>query len=237
MPPTDLSVPYVWCPEYTLRSVAQRILIVWNDDPRPVGTDYHAPNIDEAELVCTDLNKPLGYEDHQQWLPIAATYIRVTAKGAPVLLKAPDFKPWDRDAAMKAVDDFIPAYEEITKTLAQDPAASDLTADMLGELARVLDGCVAETDDNIALQQMHVAALADNPARWEPHHRFRTTRAGNLLEYFNTVRKSLDTLRAKASDTYEIVAQKPLELAPDFAPRTPEAIAATEAAASPILRV
>ena len=237
MPPADPTVPYVWCPEYTLRSVAQRLLIVWNGDPRPVGTDYHAPNIDEAELVCTDLNKPLGYEDHQQWLPVAATYIKVTARGAPVLLRPPDFKSWDRDGAMKAVDDFIPAYGEITKTLAQDPSASDLTADMLGELARILDGCVAETDDNIALQQTHLAALKSNPGRWEPDPRFRAVRGGHLLEYFNTVRKSLDALRAKACDTYELVAGEPLELAPDFAPRSPEAIAATEAAASPILRV
>lgn len=235
----DPSVRYVWCPEYTLRSVPQRLFITWENQPHAIGTDYIAPNIDEAELVCTDLNKPLGHDSHKQWLRIAATYIQITAKGAPVLLKEPEFKPWDRDAALHALDEFLPAYRDAVRSLAPDPEteAPDPTADMLADLARTLDRLVAETDDNIGVQRAHLDALQADPGAWEPDPNFRIFRAGHLLRHFESVRSPLAELRAKASDTYEIVTGHTLQLPPDMPPPDPAAQAAIAESASSVIRV
>lgn len=237
MPSIDPSVRYVWCPEYTLRSVPQRLFIAWENEPHAIGTDYIAPNIDEAELVCTDLNKPLGHETHKHWLRIAGTYISVTARGAPVLLKPAEFKAWDRDAALKALDDFLPDYRAAVQSLHPESDLPDPSADMLAELARTLDRLVAATDDNIGVQRTHHEALQANPDAWEPQPDFRIHRAGALLHHFESVRGSLDELRAKACDTYEIVTGTPLQLPPDMPPPDASAQAAMAAAASPVIRV
>ena len=241
MPSIDPSVRYVWCPEYTLRSVPQRLFIAWENEAHAIGTDYIAPNIDEAELVCTDLNKPLGHDSHKQWLRIATSYIQITAKGAPVLLKQPEFKPWDRDAALQALDEFLPAYRETLRSLGPDTETEtehpDPSADMLGELARTLDRFVAETDDNIGVQRRHLDALQADPGAWEPDSNFRIFRAGELLRHFESVREPLVELRAKACDTYEIVTGHTLQLPPDMPPPDPGAQAAIAEAASSVIRV
>ena len=237
MPLIDPSVPYCWCPEYTIQRVPQRLMLTWDDNPDAVGTDYYAPNIDDAELVASELNQRLGYEHPDEWREVAAAYIQQTCNGAPILLTPARFEPWDADAADKALQAFLPSYGDITEPLNLFESRPELSENLLRDLANQLEQLKAETDDNIAFQLQHYEELRKNPELWteqeqEPYP-LRLHRARELLRHFRIVSERFAELRNKVTTAYQELTGDELEFAPDF-PARPEARAELAGATSPI---
>ena len=233
MPHIDPSIPYCWCPEYTIRSVPQRLNLVWADTPEPVGTDYFTPNIDDAELIVDDLNKRLGYENRDAWLPIAATYIEITCQGAPILLKPAEYRAPDSQDAGDALRIFLPAYTDVTEPLDLFDTRAELSTNFLAELATSLDQLLAETEDNVAFQQHHFEELRKNPELWGDHIKLRQHRAGELLRHFRTVAEHFTGMRTQIAETYQELTGEPLQFAPSF-PVRPGATEELAAATAPI---
>ena len=225
MPQFDPTIPYCWCPEYTVRSVAQRLNLVWTDTPQPIGTDWLAPNIDDAELIADDLNKRLGYENRDAWRPIAAAYIDVTCQGAPILLEQAQYSTPDTQAAGDALRTFLPAYSDIAEPLRLFDTRAELSVNLLRALADTLDKLAAETDDNVAIQRQHFEDLRKNPELWGDHIDFRIHRAGELLRHFRTVTDQFTALRDQVADTYQELAGERLEFAPSFPIRVADDLA------------
>lgn len=227
----DPSVRYAWCPEYTLRRVPQRLMVVWLDNPKPVGTDFLSPNIDDAELVADELNLQLGFPDRDAWRPLADAYINETCNGAPILLKAADFAPFDEAAADKGLQTFLPAYGDIAQPLQLSDSLPELSASLLTELAYTFDQLSAETDDNLAFQRHHLETLRNNPGAWT-HAKLRIHRAEQLLEHYRTVGEHFVRLRTKIAAAHQELTGEDIEFAPNF-PARPEAQADLAAATSP----
>ena len=237
MPHIDPSIPYCWCPEYTIERVPQRLMITWDDNPQAVGTDYYAPNIDDAELVANELNQRLGYEHLDEWREVADAYIQQTCNGAPILLTPAQFEPWDADAADKALRAFLPSYGDITEPLNLFETRAEIPESLLRDLAHQLEQLKAETDDNIAFQQQHYEELRKNPELWREQaqdlYTLRVHRARELLRHFRIVSERFAELRTKVAAAFQDLTGDELEFAPDF-PARPEARAESAGAPSPL---
>ena len=237
MPHIDPSIPYCWCPEYTIQRVPQRLMLTWDDNPQAVGTDYYAPNIDDAELVASEVNQRLGYKHHDEWLEVAGAYIKQTCNDAPILLTPGQFEPWDADAADNALQVFLPSYGNITAPLNLFESRPEISETLLRDLGHQLEQLKAETDDNIAFQYQHYEELRKNPELWKEQaqdlYKLRVHRARQLLRHFRIVSEHFTELRTKVATAFQDLTGDELEFAPDF-PARPEARAELASATSPI---
>jgi hypothetical protein len=213
----DPRTPYCFCAEYTLEQVPQRIHLVFQGEPRPIGTDFLAGNIDEAEDFCDALNLQLGLNP-EQTAEISATYINETCNGAPVLLRPADFKPWDREKAINGIDEFLPLYDEISKITSDDPEEqTNNNAEMIAHVAQTFDNLASQAGDNIALQLRHFEELKENPETWS-NPDMRIHRAGELLRYLRSIQKQLADLRDRTVENYQRLTGEMPNLTPDFQP-------------------
>ena len=213
----DPKTLYCWCPEYTIQQVPQHLLIVFEGQPRPIGTDFLSGNIDEAEDFCDSMNIQL-HLNPEEAERIASTYVAETRAGAPILLRPADFQPWNREKALAGLDNMLPAFEEVASLVSSDPAhRHQANAEMVADIGQMFDNLSSQAGDNAALQVHHLQDLQENPEIWtNPQPRIH--RAGELLRHLRSVEKQLADLRDRALQTYETITGVPLALTPDFHP-------------------
>ena len=214
------TTPYCWCPEYTIRVVPQRIQVVFLDEAHPMGTDYLAPDIDEAEDFCEALNRQLDVSPARA-LEIADAYIQ-SKDGAPLLLKPADFTMPDRTTILSAVQELlVPAYRTLSGAIAAPEEGEEtVTAEMVSDTAHVFDRLVTELEDNIVYQGRHIEEMKQSPHLWEGLDT-RLYRGGELLRHFRIVRDTYAEVREEFCRHYEVLTQRTIEFAPYFPPPHP----------------
>ena len=213
----DPTTPFCFCPEYTLQQVPQRIHLVFQGEPDPIGTDFLAPNIDEAEDFADSLNLRIGL-NAEQTAPIVATYINVTCKGAPILLTPANFKPFDREKAVAGADELLPFVDHISQITAHTPEERTTSnAEMIAHFAQHLDNLASQTRDNAAVQADHLNDLKANPEVWS-NPETRIHRAGEILRHLRTVQQHWTDLRDRTVQNYEKLTGNKPNLTPDFEP-------------------
>lgn len=214
----DPSTPYCFIPEYTLRTVAQRICIAFEHQAEVIGTDQLAPNIDEAEDFCNKLNAQRGITPNQS-IEIAAAYIEAI-HGAPILLKPADFEHLDKNSVLEGVRDIVPLWDDIAKAIDPDGADPSITSDLVSETATMFDRLLAETDDQIVYQKRHLEQLSRFPHLWDTID-FRKWRAGELVVHFETVRGHFQDVLTELCDHYKHITGAEITFAPYFPPPPP----------------
>ena len=213
------TTPYCWCPEYTIRVVPQRIHVVFLDEPHPLGTDYLAPDIDEAEDFCEALNHQLNVSPARA-LEIADAYLQ-SREGAPLLLKPADFPMPDRTAILNAVQELVPVYRSLSEAIsAPEEGEETATAEMVSDTAHVFDRLVTELEDNIVYQSRHIDEMNRSPHLWEGLET-RLYRAGEVLRHFQIVRDTYAEVRDEFCSHYEAITRRKIEFAPYFPPPRP----------------
>ena len=214
----DPSTPYCFVPEYTLRTIAQRICIAFEHQPEVIGTDQVSPNIDEAEDFCNTLNGQRGITPHES-IEIAAAYID-TINGAPILLKPADFKHLDKPAMLEGVKEIIPLWQDIAQAVDPDGDDASMSSDMVSQTATMFDRLLAETDDQLVYQKRHLAELTRFPQTWDTID-FRKWRAGELVRHFEIVREHIHAALAALCRHYQEMTGAEITFAPYFPPPPP----------------
>ena len=214
----DPSTPYCFIPEYTLRTIAQRICIAFEQQPEVVGTDQLAPNVDEAEDFCNKLNLQRGVMPSQS-IEIAAAYIEAI-NGAPILLKPADFDHLDKSTVLEGVREIVPLWDDIAKAIDPDGANPSITRDLVSETATMFDRLLAETEDQIVYQKRHLEQLSQYPHLWDSID-FRKSRAGELVIHFETVRGHFREVLTELCTHYKDLTGEEIIFAPYFPPPPP----------------
>ncbi len=214
----DPSTPYCFVPEYTLRTIAQRICIAFEHQPEVIGTDQLAPNIDEAEDFCDKLNRPHDIAPDRS-IEIAAAYID-TVNGAPILLKPADFEHLDKAAMREGVKEIIPLWQDIAKAVDPDGDDASMSREMVSQTATMFDRLLAETDDQLVYQRRHLAELTRFPHAWDTID-FRQWRAGELVRHFEAVREHIHDVLTELCNQYKAMTGTEITFAPYFPPPPP----------------